>query len=177
MTSLASLNSNSFAPRAHIDARIADAVDAGRITSVDQTALDNIDTSLGGAARRDGGSVKDRIDGLIDQQVSNGTLSQDQAGALQNFFAQGTVRDRAAPPADAPPADSAPADAAPVEATGTAAALRARAASPQRTAMDDERRQLTILVDKMRQSMAPAVTYGSSGIGAAQAGLIIDGTA
>lgn len=170
MTSLAPLGSPGISPRARVDARIADAVDAGRISRVDQgaltTALDHIDASIGKNAPAAGGSVaggsvKDRIDDLIAAQVASGALTDRQAGDLQQFFGAGSAGDDG----------------------GTVGATEA-AAPPRRTAMDDQLQQLTMLVDKMRRNMAPAVTYGSSGYGKgsgyggpAQSGLIIDGTA
>jgi hypothetical protein len=91
-----------FSPRAGMDKRIASAVSAGSISSVDQTALesalDNIDSALssgsstgstGSTSKLDPKDMKSRIDSLIEDQVSSGTLTADQASELQSFFAQG----------------------------------------------------------------------------------------
>ncbi|MES1973964.1 MAG: hypothetical protein V4472_16015 [Pseudomonadota bacterium] len=55
------------------------------------TALDSIDSTLSsaGTASGSGTSMKDRIDSLIEQQVSKGTLTDDQAAELKTLFAQG----------------------------------------------------------------------------------------
>ncbi|SER05902.1 hypothetical protein [Sphingobium sp. YR768] len=85
-------------PRASMDRKIDAAVEAGSLSEVDSTALesalDSIDTALSSSAsettsRLDPSEMKDRIDSLIDEQVSAGTLTEEQASALQSFFAQG----------------------------------------------------------------------------------------
>ena len=64
--------------------------DADALTS----ALSSIDSSLSSASssstsssRLDPSSMKDRIDSLISDQVSSGTLTSDQASELKNLFA------------------------------------------------------------------------------------------
>lgn len=100
---MTSINSYSMgmppSPRMSMDNKIGAAVKAGSLSEVDgdalETALNNIDTALSSSAASDGSSrldpsgMKDRVDSLIDDQVAAGTLTQDQAAALQNFFAQG----------------------------------------------------------------------------------------
>lgn len=85
-------------PRAMMDSRINAAVEAGSLSQVDgdalETALDSIDSSLASStkessSRLDPSEMKGRIDSLIDEQVSAGTLTEDQAATLQSFFAQG----------------------------------------------------------------------------------------
>ncbi|WP_311268647.1 hypothetical protein [Sphingobium sp. WCS2017Hpa-17] len=85
-------------PRAMMDRKIGAAVEAGSLSEVDgdalETALDSIGSALSSSAsdstsRLDPSAMKDRIDSLIDDQVSAGTLTEDQAAALQSFFAQG----------------------------------------------------------------------------------------
>lgn len=85
-------------PRAMMDRKIGAAVEAGSLSQVDgdalETALDSIGSALSSSAsdssaRLDPSGMKDRIDSLIDDQVSAGTLTEDQAAALQSFFAQG----------------------------------------------------------------------------------------
>ena len=81
-------------PRASMDRRIDAAVEAGSLTHLDgdalDVALDSIDTALASSAsessaRLDPSAMNDRID----SQVSAGTLTVEQASALQSFFAQG----------------------------------------------------------------------------------------
>lgn len=88
--------------RTMMDRRIDAAVQAGSIQATDatalETALDSIDSSLSSAgsssssatqSRLDPSAMKDRIDSLIEDQVTAGTLTEDQAATLQAFFAQG----------------------------------------------------------------------------------------
>ncbi|HUD92284.1 hypothetical protein [Sphingobium sp.] len=85
-------------PRVSMDRKIDAAVEAGSLSEVDgdtlETALDSIGSALtisagDGSSRLDPSEMKDRIDSLIDDQVSAGTLTEDQAATLQSFFAQG----------------------------------------------------------------------------------------
>lgn len=87
-------------PRAMMDNKISAAVEAGSLSEVDgdalETALDSIDSALSSSAsssssssRLDPSEMKDRVDSLIEDQVSSGALTEDQAAALQSFFAQG----------------------------------------------------------------------------------------
>lgn len=98
MTSINSYTMNMPSPRAMMDRKIDAAVETGSLSSVDgdalDTALDSIDSALSASAsdstsRLDPSEMKDRVDSLIADQVSAGTLTEDQAAALQSFFAQG----------------------------------------------------------------------------------------
>lgn len=89
-------------PRASMDRKIDAAIESGSLSQVDasalETALDSIDSALSAsassttsdsAARLDPSEMKERVDSLINDQVAAGTLTEDQAAALQSFFAQG----------------------------------------------------------------------------------------
>ena len=82
--------------------RMADAIQkqeaSGALSSTDAdaltSALSSIDSSLSSSSssststtRLDPSSMKDRIDSLISDQVSSGTLTSDQASELKNLFA------------------------------------------------------------------------------------------
>ena len=114
-------------PRAMMDRRIDAAVEAGSLTQVDgdalDVALDSIDTALASSAsessaRLDPSAMKDRIDTLIDSQVSAGTLTDEQASALQSFFAQG------GPPGASATATGSGADGMSVDAMGGSGPMR-----------------------------------------------------
>ncbi|WP_174287431.1 hypothetical protein [Sphingomonas bacterium] len=93
-------------PRARIDARIAAAASAGTISQTDGTALETAVDAIG-QSLRSGGSIlagaggsaaptsgtgtsfKDKLDGLIDAQVTGGTLTDAQATELKGIFGQG----------------------------------------------------------------------------------------
>jgi len=86
--------------------RIAKAASSGSISSTDQTALDtaldNIDGSLASSTNADattGADMSSKVDSLIQQQVSAGTLTSDQAAELQSLFAPGQQSAGAAPAA------------------------------------------------------------------------------
>lgn len=106
MNSISSLGAlaSSYSPRTMMNQKLDAAVQSGTISATDETAmetaLDAIDSSLGigsssgsssasATAKLDPSSMKARIDDLIQQQVDAGTLTTDQASALQSFFAQG----------------------------------------------------------------------------------------
>ncbi|HJE24763.1 MAG TPA: hypothetical protein K8W01_13995 [Methylorubrum populi] len=96
--------------RGRIDDKIQQGVSSGSISATDATALtsalDSIDTSLsaqasgsvstadsasGGtrAGRPDPAAMKEKIDGLISDQVSAGNLTSEQADTLTSLFASG----------------------------------------------------------------------------------------
>lgn len=100
--------------RGRIDDKIQQGVSSGSISATDATALtsalDSIDTSLssqasgsastadsasGGttrAGRPDPAAMKEKIDGLISDQVSAGSLTSEQADTLKSLFASGRER-------------------------------------------------------------------------------------
>ncbi|TXN80136.1 hypothetical protein [Methylobacterium sp. WL8] len=138
--------------------RVASEIDsqasAGTISSTDATALTSalgaIDASLkSGSSAKDGASaasggtatarldpsaMKDKIDGLIADQVTSGTLTNDQATTLKSLFAEGDKKAGGAvggaggrpsgPPPGAPPSGDASSglnlDFAASDTTGTA---------------------------------------------------------
>lgn len=88
-----------------MDRKIDAAVEAGSISATDgdalETALDSIDSALSasasdGGSRLDPSGMKDRIVSLIEEQVSSGILTEDQAAQLQSLFAQGPVQNMGA---------------------------------------------------------------------------------
>ncbi|KQT60956.1 hypothetical protein ASG52_17075 [Methylobacterium sp. Leaf456] len=90
--------------RERIDDRIEQGVTSGSISVTDATALgsalDAIDAGLSAdgtgstgssarASRPDPAAMKEKIDGLIADQVSAGTLTSDQADTLKSLFSGG----------------------------------------------------------------------------------------
>ena len=79
-----------------MDSRIDRAAATGKVSATDQTALESalgtIQSQLS-ASSADASTtptdMKDKIDTLIQGQVTAGTLTSDQASELQGFFAQG----------------------------------------------------------------------------------------
>ena len=81
--------------RQMMDARISQATANGSISSTDQaaleTALDTIGKSVtaAGSASTPPTDIESEVGSLIQQQVSSGTLTSDQAAELQTMFSQG----------------------------------------------------------------------------------------
>lgn len=83
----------------HLLNAVSSKAKTGEITATDETALDSvidtIDSSLSSStgsstsARLDPSQMKSRIDGLISDAVSNGTLTDKQATTLKDIFSQG----------------------------------------------------------------------------------------
>ena len=99
MTSISN-NSAAMSPADRMQLALQAAVSAGTVKSTDQSALSsaltNIDTSLQSgsppAPGTDPASIKTKVSSLIDDQVSSGTLTDDQATELKQVFAQATAK-------------------------------------------------------------------------------------
>jgi len=96
MTSISS-NSAAMSPADRMQFALQAAVQTGAVNASDKTALStaltNIDNTLQSGATAAAtsltpGSIKDQVNSLINDQVSNGTLTPDQATELQQVFAQ-----------------------------------------------------------------------------------------
>jgi hypothetical protein len=102
MTSISSSYSvqQRLSPREMMQDRLSDAVTSGSVKASDKdalaSALDDIDQSLSssqgtsGTSRPDPKAMKEKIDGLIDAEVTSGKLTSDQAGELKQLFAKGS---------------------------------------------------------------------------------------
>jgi hypothetical protein len=166
-------------PRAKMDQRISAAVSTGAISSTDQaalgTALDAIDSSL--AAERTSGSkpsgdMKSRIDGLIDQQVESGALTDEQASELQSFFAQGPENGThgggpggpggaGGPPPSPPAAEDADSDDTSTLSDTASTKLEA----------------LEAFLERLRASQSTATGYGTASQTSTATGLVLDSLA
>ena len=188
-------------------ARISDAIDAGessgQISATDATALtsalDSIDSSLSAdrasssgagssGARLDPSQMKDRIDGLIADQVSAGTLTSDQAATLKQLFAQGPGggRDGAVSGAGAgeaggiarnrPPPPPPPGDSASLDASGQTSSPDDLIGSSSSTASRSANDLLTSFIQQLQQSQPSAAGYTGSGSGGSRvsAALLVD---
>ena len=101
---MTSISSNSSTPLPFVQRTLQRDVAAGSVSSADETALTaaigDIASQLQGgttststtttntSASTPSTSMKDRVDGLIDDQVSSGKLTSDQASELKGVFAQ-----------------------------------------------------------------------------------------
>lgn len=196
MTNLSSISSfaTQLSPRAQMNARISSAASAGEISATDQTALttalDSIDSTLSsaGTASGSGTSMKDRIDSLIEQQVSKGTLTDDQAAELKTLFAQGAPgngpplggNDQSAStdsidalsgaqgpggprgpggPGGPPPP---PSDSDSDSDTDTASDSSSSATTNSTSSASDQLDSLIAFLENLRQSISASGTYGSA---------------
>ncbi|WP_457105877.1 hypothetical protein [Methylobacterium sp. P5_C11] len=156
---------------------ISSALSAGTISSTDATALtgalSTIDSSLssdraGSAsastttrAKLDPSSMKDRIDGLIADQVSSGSLTADQATELKNLFsshgqsvqsadATGDVSGQDGPPPGPPPGESA---------SGSTGSGTSSSTSVTQATTD----LLSTFIQQLQGSQSGSASYGAGG--------------
>ena len=94
----ATASQQSFSPLKMLQTELASEVKAGTINAADQSALssalDDIDQAMqsskpSAGSRPSPDEMKSKIDGLIDDQVSSGKLTSDQAEELKGVFAKG----------------------------------------------------------------------------------------
>ena len=131
MTSISALSTAHQSPLQRLQQELQSEVDDGTISSTDQsslsTALSDIDTALqqGRSSDQSSGTrpshdeMQSKIDDLIQNEVTNGTLTSDQATELQGVFkaafAQGPggvggPRGAGGPPPGPPPSDGGSSD-------------------------------------------------------------------
>lgn len=157
---------------------IAQQEQSGALSSTDATALTSalgaIDSSLqgdssansgvsgtsssSGSDRLDPSQMKDRIDGLISDQVSSGALTSDQASELKNLFSShGTsVTSASAGGPDGPPPGPPPA------ASGTSDSSATSSSSSTSSTND----LLTAFMQQLQAAQSSASGYAASGTSA-----------
>ena len=189
MTSISSTTTQAMRPpppppggggRSRIDDRIQQGVSTGSISATDATALtsalDSIDTSLSSdatgstssstgsvrASRPDPAAMKEKIDGLIADQVSAGSLTSAQADTLTSLFASGGKGDAAGGgpggvggPGGPPPVDAASGGSGSRSSSGTASdGSDANAAAS---------RLLSDFLSQLQANLASGSGYGATG--------------
>ncbi|MCJ2063349.1 hypothetical protein MKK63_11580 [Methylobacterium sp. J-088] len=165
-------------PQTRMADTISSALSAGTLSSTDATALtsalssidsglsaDRANVSSGTEAKLDPSSMKDRVDSLIADQVSSGSLTDDQATELKTLFAShgrstqtadaadGGVSGAGGPP-PGPPPGSPPPDAA--SGSGTSGS----SSSADTSSTND---LLAGFLQQLQNSQSPSVGYGASG--------------
>lgn len=160
--------------RERIDDRIEQGVSSGSISATDATALssalDSIDAGLSAdasgtgstgssnrASRPDPAAMKAKIDGLIADQVSAGTLTSDQADTLKSLFSGGgdAARGPGGPggPSGPPP-------------SGAAGGDTARDGSSESTTSDVNAAASKLISDflsQLQSSLGNGGSYGATG--------------
>lgn len=169
MTSISSLSTTTTAmqsPRNRMNDKLSAAVASGEISATDQTALASALDSIGSSleAERSSGSkpsgdMKSKMDTLIQNQVDNGTLTEDQASELKSMFAKG-AHGKHGPhgsggPEGAPPPQDADSDADSSTATASTAASTTAASASLDT--------VSLFVQQLREQAEDATSYSATG--------------
>ncbi|MCJ2048705.1 hypothetical protein [Methylobacterium sp. J-070] len=167
-------------PGARMSDTISRAVSAGTLSGADATALTgavaSIDSSLSadragsssaGAtqARLDPSTLQDRIDGLISDQVSGGSLTDDQATELKALFAS---HGRSTEASATSRGDGTP--------SGPPPGAAADASSPSRSGTATTNDLLATFVHQLQSSQSAGAGYGAAGTSTAttSAALLFD---
>ncbi|MFC0240160.1 hypothetical protein [Rhodopseudomonas telluris] len=165
MTAISSASTSSYlSPLQQLQKELAAELSAGQISSSDasslSTALNDIDTALQGGNASDAngtqapGDLKSKIDDLIGKEVSNGTLTTDQAAKLKTVFAQ-TFGQGPGGPGGPPPDGAGAADA------GASSSSSSSSSSDGSGSVDDLVKQFLELLQQTQASSANS--YGSAG--------------
>jgi len=183
MTSLSgSMSATRLSPNERMQQMLQSAVSAGTVKTADQSALssalDDIDTALKNGASAGSmapGGMKTKVDGLIDQEVSNGKLTDDQATELKQVFADAAQKMGGAHhhhhhggPKGPPPSDD-------LTSTGDST-------DPTTTSTDSAKNAIDTLISFLKQmedKMSSSTNYTSSGTssGNGLSSLLVDGNA
>ena len=182
MTSLSgSMSAPRLSPNERMQQMLQSAVSAGTVKTADQSALsgalDDIDAALksgASASHMEPGGIKTKIDGLIDQEVSNGKLTDDQATELKQVFADAAQKMGGAHhhggPKGPPPSD---------DVTSTDGSTDPTAAS---LSADDAKNAIDTLIGFLKQledKMSSSTNYTSNGTssGSGLSSLLVDAKA
>ncbi|QJU58948.1 hypothetical protein HL653_15275 [Sphingomonas sp. AP4-R1] len=153
-----------MSPNDRMKLALQSAVSAGSVKSTDQSALssalDDIDAAMKSsgppAAGTSPSAMKTKVEGLIDQEVSDGKLTSDQATELKSVFAQAASKMGHHHGAGGPP----PID----DGTGTTAT---DATATDATASTDSTKsaidQLISFLQTLEKSVSSSSTYGATG--------------
>jgi hypothetical protein len=179
MTAISSLSTASYSPLDLLKTELSKEVSSGQISANDQSAissaLDAIDSALTGNAgsassRLPPDQMKSKIDSLIQNEVSSGKLTSDQATELKNVFANtfsggpGGAGGAGAPP---PPASSSSDN----DADDSTSSTSSRSSD---STVDE---LLKKLVDVLKSSGSSSSSYGSDGSStssSSQTSLLVD---
>lgn len=172
MTSISAASASNYqSPLQKLQQELQSEVSDGTISSSDQsaltTALQDIDTALqqsrssdqSGGTRPSKDGLKSKIDDLISTEVSNGTLTSDQAdelkGVFQSAFSKGPGGPAGAggPPPGPPPSDDGSSDS--VSSTGQTASSSSTDSGTAKI--------LEQFLQALQQSQSSSSSYGANG--------------
>lgn len=91
-----SMSAGAMSPADRMQLALQSAVAAGTVNAADQNALSSAISDIGGALKPGGspaanasaGGIQSKLSSLVDQEVSDGKLTTDQATELKQVFAQ-----------------------------------------------------------------------------------------
>lgn len=179
-TSLAAM----LSPGDRMKQQLASAVSSGKVKAADQTALasalQDIDTAMkaGGGSSATGTSSttgrrhaggKEKIDGVIDQEVTDGKLTSDQATELKKLFADAAPKMHGAHGAGGPPplpsTDTASddSDTSLIDSLSAASASSSSSATGSTASTSDPVTTLVDFLKTLRTANADKTVYGSNG--------------
>lgn len=166
-------------PKTQMSDTISSALSAGTISSSDATALtsalSSIDSSLPSDSSASGStttqaklapsSMKERIDGLIADQVSSGSLTADQATELKNLFAShGQSTQSADATIDVSGPDGPPPGPPPGSPPGNAASGDTGSGTSSSTSVTQLAKDLlSTFIQQLQSSQSGGAGYGASG--------------
>jgi hypothetical protein len=159
-----------MSPSDRMKLALQSAVSAGSVKSTDQSALSSAIDDIGSAMKAGGPptaattptAMKTKVDGLIDQEVTDGKLTSDQATELKSVFAQAAGKMGHAHHAHGgpPPTDDSDDDSTnPLNLNPTSATNTASTTDTTKSAID----QLISFLQTLEKSVSSSSTYGSNG--------------
>jgi polyhydroxyalkanoate synthesis regulator phasin len=159
-----------MSPSDRMKLALQSAVTAGSVKSSDQSALSSAIDDIGSAMKASGPptagtsptTMKTKVDGLVDQEVTDGKLTADQATELKSVFAQAASKmghHGGPPPSD----DSDDYSNNPLNLNAMSTTSGTSSADTTKTAID----QLMAFLQKLEQSVSSSSTYGSKGTSSA----------
>lgn len=168
MTSISATTTNSYSPLDRLKTELTKEVSAGTISSSDQSALssalDDIDSAMKSGASSTSSSsppspdqMQSKIDDLIQNEVSSGKLTSDQASELKNVFANtfsGSANGAGGPP---PPPDGG--DSSSTSSTDSTSSSNSSSSSSSTTTAELMKELISLLQNATSQS----TSYSSSG--------------
>jgi hypothetical protein len=182
MTTISALASGMTrqSPLDHMKSVLSDEVSSGSIDESDESALssalESIDESLKSDAESSSSSstsssstktdMKSKIEGLIDDQVTSGTLTDDQASELKKLFSDASPKQGEGAGAPPPPPD---------DASSSTSTSTSSTSTTDSTSTDDSTSSALSDFLAALKSQQSGSTYGSNGgLTSASSSLVLD---
>jgi hypothetical protein len=176
-------------PLDHMKSVLSDEVSSGSIAESDESALssalDSIDESLKSDAESSSSSstsssstktdMKSKIEGLIDDQVTSGTLTDDQASELKKLFTDTAPKQGAGAGAPPPPPDDASSSTSTSSSSSSTTTTSDGTSTTDSTSTDDSTSSALADFLATLKAQQGGSTYGSNGgLTSASSSLVLD---